>query len=84
MFQSPLGVLRITQVVSVLLGSNSELGTFLMDANIELQYTAKGGSVISWAEAYDKAYHLVSRMTLVEKGLSLHFQLAHLKPKILT
>lgn len=29
---------------------------------------AKGGSSASWANSYAKAYDLVSKMTLVEKG----------------
>ena len=47
--------------------------------------TAKGGSVLSWAEAYDKAYDLVSQMTLVEKGPSPHYIICkHPKLKTLT
>ncbi|RPB29285.1 glycoside hydrolase family 3 protein [Terfezia boudieri ATCC MYA-4762] len=35
---------------------------------LSCKLTAKGGSILSWAEAYDKAYGLVSQMTLVEKA----------------
>lgn len=32
----------------------------------------KGGNSLAWAEAYSKAYDLVSQMTLLEKGSHSH------------